>query len=522
MRILTFLILLLAPLLVYSQNTQGYVEKQNQVINNNHSAGAGANAAKTSQESLSAGSDGWLEPTYSTSKGYGTLKVRRSNVVNTDKLAEAFEKARAEHAQPQLSPEEAKKQMKLNDSRYQERISYISSGQERKSIDESVNNEDNFIDIPKAQNDDIVTNNKISGKELADIFNRPTQNRIVEEKNVDEETSVDKSACVEYKEELENDLIAVDENDELVEEDVFVEYGIEFIENEEYTRKAGNTFYAGEPVSLLDNASVNDEDYIMWSEVVQSEDCVIKEIKNVAPHEYDVRVVTEVPYEYIADNEEEVYVEAGNTMLILHADNNVSQGGTMSDSVWNTINRGNVNDSIHEEDYLNCGDRIFFKENNRIMELKEEAELFMELSQNDFDLYQHTDSTFFLAAHEYGLAIVNDVNINNHSYDELVKVPIILTKIISNGDMTLISTPYEIIHYVDSGNLQLFWRSDAVINDMCFSSDGILIATDEAIFMCESEENSYVYWQGGADNVYATQDCVYARTEKGMICITKK
>ena len=57
MRTLTFLILLLAPLLVYSQNTQGYVEKQNQVINNNHSAGAGANAAKTSQESLSAGSD---------------------------------------------------------------------------------------------------------------------------------------------------------------------------------------------------------------------------------------------------------------------------------------------------------------------------------------------------------------------------------------------------------------------------------------------------------------------------------
>ena len=29
---------------------------------------------------------------------------------------------------------------------------------------------------------------------------------------------------MEYKEELENDLIAVDENDELVEEDVFVEY----------------------------------------------------------------------------------------------------------------------------------------------------------------------------------------------------------------------------------------------------------------------------------------------------------
>ena len=157
------------------------------------------------------------------------------------------------------------------------------------------------------------------------------------------------------------------------------------------------------------------------------------------------------------------------------------------------------------------------------MELKEwGAELFMELCQENFNLFPHTDSTFFLVANEYELAIVNDVNINNHSYDELVKVPIVLTKIISNGDMTLISTPYEIIHYVDSGNLQLFWRSDAVINDMCFSSDGILIATDEAIFMCESEENSYVYWQGGAENVYATQDCVYARTEKGMICITKK
>lgn len=524
MRILTFLILISAPLFAYPQYTDGQIEKQNQVINNNHSAGAGANAAKTSQESLSGGSDGWLRPTYSTSGGYGTLKVERSEIVNTDKLAEAIMKARAEHLQPQLSPEEKKRQMKLNDSGYQERTSYISSGQERKSVDEVVNHEDNFIDVPKAENDNIVISNNVSGKELADIFDSQTQNMIVEKENIDEAKSVGKSTCVEYEEEvLENDLTAVDESDEVFEEEIYVEYGIEFVENEEYTRKAGNTFDANEQVNLLDNANINDEDYIMWSEVMQSEDCVIKEIRNGTSHEYDVRVVTEAENEYIADNKEDVSVDAGNTIHILHVDNNGNHGGATSEPVRNRMNLGSANDPNHEGDYLNCGDRIFFKEENRIMELKEwGAELFMELCQENFNLFPHTDSTFFLVANEYELAIVNDVNINNHSYDELVKVPIVLTKIISNGDMTLISTPYEIIQYVDSDSLLLFWRSDAVINDICFSSDGILIATDEAIFMCESEENSYVYWQGGAENVYATKDCVYARTDKGMICITKK
>ena len=481
-------IISLIPLCSYSQfneYTQEWVEERDNIIYDNHSAGAGAAAARKSLWSLSQGSSNWVRPTYSRSQGFSTEKAENNQKVrintqnrSTKKVSNKSSRSsgrkkpgnyitytNCRRNREQWIENEEKKRQKLREQQqrnimednmrsqaaerahllakepyYQEKRKWDFSNKERKRAMDNAFPAESFIDVPSRNNEATLFNSKSSGKDLAALFDEPT-------KKMDE-----------------------------------IEYGINYIEYEEFTRNDNNTFSPDAIIDPFNNLDVDEEDYMRWSSVMTTDDCIIKEIKHGSKPEHEIEEITDL----INSNE----IETDN--------------------------------GINVTRFLLCGERVFFKDKNRIMEMKDSIEVFMELSLENFEIYPHTDSTFFLAAQDYELAIVNDVNINSRTYNELIKVPIVLTKIISNGDITLISTPDRIINFIGPDNIKLFWKSDIRINDICFCKDGILIATEKAIYICESENNSYVYLETGVKNIWADQEHVYAKTENNIICISKK
>lgn len=493
MRILLVIILLIISFDVYPQfniYTDEWVKERDEIIYDDHSAGAAAKSARSSLWSLSGPQNDWVRPTYSATSGYSTERVTMAKKVsginiteqtssngkvvprgNTsakkignrnryDKCIENRRRMQAEAEERKRKEELRKRQLKEQDNAraaafsnqymqktenfYSEKAQWDYRAEERVMELMNMHPVEAYMDLPEAKEVDVKFRNKKSGKKIAAMFDKQREKM---------EISVKKNA---------GNIICLDE----------------------YTRKSNASIESDKSLRLFEREDVNYDDYNTWSEVLNSETCVVECIDKNSSFAIDVK-------------------------------------GTVSTENKALIKIFELEDTMETDKFLACGERVFYKEGDRIIEIGDSTCVFMQLDTGNFNISPHTDSTFYITATKNGLTVIADVNINNKTYNELVKVPIDVVKIISNGNITLIVTPYEIVQFMDSESLELFWQIDDEINDACFCELGILVATDKAVYMFESEDRAYEYIQSGAKKVWADDGIIYAQiSNKRILCIT--
>lgn len=491
MRIFLIIILLIIPLDVYSQfniYTEEWVRERDEIIYDDHSAGAAAKSARSSLWSLSGPQNDWVRPTYNTTNGYGTERIvtkknaalgisistepsstekvisrgtkKAGNRNRYDKCVENRRRMQAEAEERKRKEELRKRQLKEQDNAraaavssqymqktenfYSEKAQWDHSAEKRAMELMNMHPVEAYMDLPEAKEVDVKFRNKKSGKKIAAMFDKQKEKT---EKNVKKNAG---------------NILCLDE----------------------YTRKSNASIESDKSLRLFEREDVNYDDYNAWSEVLNSETCVVESIDKNSSFAIDVKET----------------VSTENKALVRIFE---------------------LEDTMETDKFLACGERVFYKEGDRIIEIGDSTYVFMKLDTEEFNISPHTDSTFYITATKNDLTVIADVNINNKTYNELVKVPIDVVKIISNGNITLIVTPYEIVQFMDSESLELFWQSDDEINDACFCEIGILVATDKAVYMFESEDRAYEYIQSGAKKVWVDKYGIYAQiSDKRILYIT--
>lgn len=165
---------------------------------------------------------------------------------------------------------------------------------------------------------------------------------------------------------------------------------------------------------------------------------------------------------------------------------------------------------------ITCGERTFGKQDFSIVEINDDSlSVVCELESDDFCIYPETDSTFILCAKVLDLSIVTRINVSGLTYDELLRIPSYIHKIVSNGTVTLALLDNRIIDI--SKSPALFYHSKARINDICMCADGLLLATDEMVLLLKSPIETLTFTDEGATRLWCDGADVYLINRKGNL-----
>ncbi|MBO7067554.1 MAG: hypothetical protein J6W52_02580 [Bacteroidaceae bacterium] len=169
-----------------------------------------------------------------------------------------------------------------------------------------------------------------------------------------------------------------------------------------------------------------------------------------------------------------------------------------------------------------CGDRTIGKRYNQIVEIKKDGlGIICELDNEEFNIYAESDSTFILCASVVDLYVVTRVNINTGTYDELLRTPTIIRKVVSNGKIILTLLKKRIIDITESP--KLFYLSETRINDLCMCNEGLLLATDENVLLLKSPTEILTFTKEGAKKIWCDGTDIYLINKKGdLIRYSKK
>ena len=177
-----------------------------------------------------------------------------------------------------------------------------------------------------------------------------------------------------------------------------------------------------------------------------------------------------------------------------------------------TILKWNVEANVTQ--VITCGDRVFGKRNNQIVEIKEDdLEVFCELDNDEFSIYQETDSTLVIGAEVFDLFVVTRININTLTYDELLRTPTTIRKVVSNGTVVFVLLKKRIMEI--SLTPQLFYHSDTRINDICMCRDGLLLATDKVVLLLKSPKEVFTFADEGASHLWCDGTDIYMINLRG-------
>lgn len=161
-----------------------------------------------------------------------------------------------------------------------------------------------------------------------------------------------------------------------------------------------------------------------------------------------------------------------------------------------------------------CGEKTIGKRDNQIVEVKKDGvELICELENENFNIYPETDSTFIVNANFTSLFIVIRINIITMIYDELLRTPTTIRKVVSNGKVTLSLLKK---HIIDISELpKLFYLSETYINDICMCREGLLVATDNKVFLLVSPQEIYTLTDEGASKLWCDGADIYMINKQG-------
>lgn len=158
---------------------------------------------------------------------------------------------------------------------------------------------------------------------------------------------------------------------------------------------------------------------------------------------------------------------------------------------------------------VTCGTRTFAKQGNYVVEIKDkELATLFETETYDFSIYNETDSTFILCANIVNLAIVTRMHVDAMKYDELLRVPMFIDKIVSNGRVFFAQQGNNIIDM--SNNMPtLLYTCKTTLNDFCMCQDGLLVATDKKVMLLKSQGEVFTLSGKGAKHIWCDGTDIY-------------
>lgn len=165
---------------------------------------------------------------------------------------------------------------------------------------------------------------------------------------------------------------------------------------------------------------------------------------------------------------------------------------------------------------ITCGERTFGKKDFKIVEIKKEGlSVVCELENDNFCIYPETNRTFILCAKILDLSIVTRINVSDMKYDELLRIPSFIRKIVSNNTITLALLDDRIIDIRKSPTL--FYRSKERINDICMCNEGLLLATNKTVLLLKSPTEVLNFTENGAIQLWCDGTDIYMIDNKGNL-----
>lgn len=304
----------------------------------------------------------------------------------------------------------------------------------------------------------------------------------------------------------------LDGEDEGLEE--FGEIEIVFKERDsERENKQGVGIDNSKYVDLYDEGGYNKDQLDMWNGALWSEEPVVKQVNERRCTEYEsIRLLEKDVIDLKVFN---ITTLPDLGCVILYGDSVV-----LLDNDSLPVLRWGIEENISQ--VIACGSRTIGKQSQKIVEITEKGVFTICYFDNEeYNIYPETDSTFLVCLHMLDLFIVTRVHANTLHYDELLRTPSVIRKVVSNGTVTIVLTDDRMIDI--SHQPTLFYSGETTINDLCMTNEGILFATNEKVILLKSPEVSYVFADEGASNLWCDGSDIYLINTQGeLIRYSKK
>lgn len=161
------------------------------------------------------------------------------------------------------------------------------------------------------------------------------------------------------------------------------------------------------------------------------------------------------------------------------------------------------------EDIVVCGSRTFAKQGTKIIELTDNGiTTLCEMITGDFRITGESEKSMILYMEDFDLSIVNRLNINSKTYDELLRIPQPIDKVVANSNVILALQGNKIVDILMKP--KLFYSSgNMVINDLCMCTDGLLVATDNDVILLQTLDYIFTFSQTGAKRIWCDGEDIY-------------
>ncbi len=163
------------------------------------------------------------------------------------------------------------------------------------------------------------------------------------------------------------------------------------------------------------------------------------------------------------------------------------------------------------EDIVVCGSRTFGKQGVNIIEIENNSNTeFCRVGTSDFKITAQSEDYIILYMENYDLSIVNRLNVNSKTYDELLRLNQPLDKIVANSNVILALQGNKIVDITAEPKL-LYSSGILMINDLCMCPDGLLVATDIDVKLLQSQELVFTFSNSGAKRLWCDGEDIYVQ-----------
>lgn len=260
-------------------------------------------------------------------------------------------------------------------------------------------------------------------------------------------------------------------------------------------------------IDLYDEGGYNKDQLDMWYGALWSEDPFVKQVNEMQCTGYErIRLLEKDVIDLKVFN---ITTLPDMGCVILYGDSVV-----LLDNDSLPVLRWGIEEDISQ--VIACGTRTIGKQSQKIVGITENGVFTICYFDNEeFNIYPETDSTFLVCSHMLDLFMVTRFHANTFHYDEMLRTPSVIRKVVSNGTVTLVLTDDRIIDI--SHQPTLFYSGETTINDLCMTKEGMLFATNEKVVLLKSPEVSFVFADEGASNLWCDGSDIYLINTQGEL-----
>lgn len=157
-----------------------------------------------------------------------------------------------------------------------------------------------------------------------------------------------------------------------------------------------------------------------------------------------------------------------------------------------------------------CGNRLIGKRDSTLYVIDEEqSNKLLQLNTNEFSMFPHDERSIFLLSWDDGISTILNINTEDNSYSEVIRLPCNIWTIVSNGQEIFALVENSVFVITEKGVPAKMFTNEGGINDIALTSSGLLIATDEQILYIKSKEDMGVFYEEGAQRLWSDNHGIY-------------